>query len=447
MSTVSIAARLNRLPPTPTHRAATVIAGIGSFFDLFDIFLAGVLGTVLTQQFHLSRLALPAVLGSGFIGMFFGATLLGRFADLYGRRTAFLVNLGVYSAFTLLGAFAVNAPMLIAFRFLAGIGIGAELPLVDAYLSELLPSRFRGLYTAWAYTLGFLGVPAAGFLGRLLVPRAPFGVSGWRWMFIAGSLGAAIIWVLRARLPESPRWLESVGRTAEAEAITARMEREAARLGPLDPPDPGERASQGRAGFAVLFGAQYRRRTIMLCVFHVFQSVGYYGFGTLVPTVLASKGYSIVTSLTFTSLTFIGYPIGSALSLPVIERLDRRWLIATSAFLMSVFGLLLGFASSATMIVAMGFLYTVASNFFSNGLHVFQAEIFPTFARATASGTAYGLSRLSSGAMPFVLLPVLERWGAGAMFAVIAAALWIVILDIALFAPSTTGRSLEQVSG
>jgi putative MFS transporter len=447
MPMVSIAARLNRLPPTPTHRMATVIAGIGSFFDLFDIFLAGVLGTVLTQQFHLSRVSLPAVLGSSFVGMFFGATLLGRFADRHGRRTAFLVNLGVYSAFTLLGAFAVNAPMLIAFRFLAGIGIGAELPLVDTYLSELLPSRFRGLYTAWAYTLGFLGVPAAGFLGRLLVPRAPFGVSGWRWLFVAGSLGAAIIWIMRARLPESPRWLESVGRTREAEAITARMEREAERLGPLGLPDPDERASSGRARFAVLFGDQYRRRTIMLCVFHIFQTVGYYGFGTLVPTVLASKGYSIVTSLTFTSLTFIGYPIGSALSLPIIERVDRRWLIVTSAFLMSVFGLGLGFASSSTMIVAMGFLYTVASNFFSNGLHIFQVEIFPTFARATASGMAYGLSRLSSGAMPFVLLPVLERWGAGAMFAVIAAALWIVILDIALFAPSTTGRSLEQVSG
>jgi putative MFS transporter len=447
MPTVSIAARLNRLPPIPIHRMATVIAGIGSFFDLFDIFLAGVLGSVLTQQFHLSRLALPAVLGSSFVGMFFGATLLGRFADRRGRRTAFLVNLGVYSAFTLLGAFSVNATMLIVSRFLAGVGIGAELPLVDTYLSELLPARLRGRYTAWAYTLGFLGVPAAGFLGRLLIPRAPFGVSGWRWMFVAGSLGAAIIWLMRAKLPESPRWLESVGRTAEAGAIAERMEREAEVFGPLSPADPAELSVTGRARFSVLFGGQYRRRTIMLCVCHLFQTVGYYGFGTLVPTVLASKGYSIVTSLTFTSLTFIGYPIGSALSLPIIERIDRRWLIVWSAFLMSVFGLGLGFASSAPVIIAMGFFYTVASNLFSNGLHIFQVEIFPTFARATASGTAYGLSRLSSGAMPFVLLPVLERWGAGAMFGVIALALWIVMLDIALFAPSTTGLSLEQVNG
>src|SRR5262245_4761300 len=231
----SIAARLNRLPPTATHRSATFIAGIGSFFDLFDIFLAGVLAAVLTGQFHLDRVVLPAVLGSAFAGMFFGATFLGGFADRRGRRTAFLVNLGVYSLFTLVGAFSVNAPMLIASRFLAGVGIGAELPLVDTYLSELLPAGLRGRYTAWAYTLGFFGIPAAGFLGRCLVPRAPLGVAGWRWLFVAGSLGAAVIWAMRAKLPESPRWLESVGRLEEAEVITARMEREAEAHGELPP--------------------------------------------------------------------------------------------------------------------------------------------------------------------------------------------------------------------
>ena len=446
MSTISIAARLNRLPPIGIHRTATVIAGIGSFFDLFDIFLAGVLGTVLTGEFHLNRLALPAVIGSGFVGMFVGAALLGRFADRFGRRTAFLLNLGVYSVFTLLGAFSIGPTLLIASRFLAGVGIGAELPLVDTYLSELLPARERGRYTAWAYTLGFVGVPAAGLLGRLLVPRRPFGWDGWRWMFVIGSLGAAIVWFLRARLPESPRWLESVGRFEEADAIAGGMERMAEELGPLPPPNAGEVASTGRAGLAVIFGDRYRGRTIMLCVFHIFQTVGYYGFGTLVPVVLAAKGYSIVTSLTFTTLTFIGYPIGSALSLPLVDRLDRRWLIVGSAFLMSIFGLGLGYASSPIAIVAFGFLYTAVSNAFSNALHIFQVEIFPTFVRATAAGTAYGLSRLSSAAMPFVLVPVLDRWGPGAMFTVIAAALWIAIVDIALFAPSTTGLSLEQVN-
>jgi putative MFS transporter len=435
------------LPPTRTHRHATIIAGIGTFFDLFDIFLAGVLGAVLTQQFALDRLSLPAALSSAFVGMFVGATVLGRFADRYGRRTAFLLNLGIYSAFTLAGAFSANATMLIVTRFLAGIGIGAELPLVDAYLSELLPARLRGRYTAWAYTLGFLGIPAAGLLGRILVPLEPLGIEGWRWLFVAGSLGAVIVWFVRTRLPESPRWLESTGRIAEAESIVERMEKEAAEIGPLPAPDKHVAVSTpGRPALSVLLSGQYRRRTIMLGVFHIFQTIGYYGFGTLVPLVLASKGYPIVTSLTFTTLTFIGYPIGSALSIPIVERVDRKWLIAGSALLMSVLGIAMGYSTTPAAIVLFGFLYTAVSNVFSNGLHIFQVEIFPTFVRASAAGACYGLSRLSSAAMPFVLLPVLERWGAGPMFIVVATALWIVILDVALFAPRTTGRSLEEVN-
>ena len=220
----SIARRLDRLPITRTHRAIVLIAGIGTFFDLFDIFLAGVLGTVLTDRFHLDRVSLPLVLASGFLGMFLGALVLGVMADRLGRRRAFLLSLAIYSAFTLLGAFSTSATMLIGTRFVAGIGIGAELPLVDAYLSELLPPQHRGRYTALAYTVGFVGVPAVGFLARLLVPRQPFGIDGWRWIFVAGSAGGAIIWWLRRQLPESPRWLESRGRLAEADAIVARLE-------------------------------------------------------------------------------------------------------------------------------------------------------------------------------------------------------------------------------
>jgi putative MFS transporter len=349
-----------------------------------------VLGTVLTQEFGLGRLSLPAALGSAFVGMFVGATVLGRFADRVGRRSAFMVNLALYSGFTLAGAFSTSATMLIVTRFLAGLGIGAELPLVDAYLGELLPSRLRGRYTAWAYTLGFMGIPAAGLLGRVLVPREPFGIDGWRWLFVAGSLGALIVWLLRARLPESPRWLASVGRVTEAETILARMEREANVGEPVAPVEGGlqtalDRRLHAKGGLRIAL-TQYRGRVLMLAVLHVFQAVGYYGFGTLVPLVLASRGDSIATSLTFTTLTFTGYPVGSALSLPIVERVDRKWLIVGSALLMSVLGLGMGYSTSSFAVVAFGFLYTAAANVFSNGLHIFQVEIFPTTIRATAEG-------------------------------------------------------------
>ena len=235
--------------------------------------------------------------------------------------------------------------MLVICRFIAGIGIGGELPLADAYLADLLPARWRGAATAWAYTVGFCGVPVAGFLARGLAGSAPLGLAGWRWLFVIGGVGAIIVWLLRAGLPESPRWLVAVGRSDEAERIVRRFEEQAGG----DLPEPEVRVvPEGQVSVRTLLLPPWRRRTVMLYVFQVLQAFGYYGFGTLVPIVLVSKGFSVTGSLTYFALTTLGYPIGSALSIPIIERMQRKWLIVASAIGMAVFGLLFGFASAPT---------------------------------------------------------------------------------------------------
>ncbi len=220
----SVAARLSRLPITTTHRRAVTAVGLGLFFEFYEVFLAGVLSGVLVNEFHLTKAELPAVLASTFVGMFLGALLLGRVADRFGRRGAFLLNLGLYSAFSLVGAFSVNALMFMATRFVAGIGLGAEPPLADTYLTDLLPSKRRGRFIAWAYTLAFLGVPVVGFLGHGIAQIEVLGIAGWRWMFVLGALGSLVVFLMRRGLPESPRWLESAGRHAEAQQIVADLE-------------------------------------------------------------------------------------------------------------------------------------------------------------------------------------------------------------------------------
>ncbi|MHB1473889.1 MAG: MFS transporter [Dermatophilaceae bacterium] len=444
----TIAARMNRLPITRQHRLATVAIGFGLFFDIYEIFLTGVLASVLVKDFHLSAAMLPLVLGSAFLGMFIGALALGRLADRLGRRRAFLLSLGVYSAFSLLSAFSVGPVMLVVTRFLAGIGIGAEPPVSDTYLGDLLPARNRGRYTAWAYTLAFLGVPVAGFLARWLVPAAPLGFAGWRWMFVIGALGAVIVFALRTGLPESPRWLEAVGRTDEAEAVVQKFEAQARAEGnELPDPSTEQVVTAPEAGaLRNLFVPPYGRRTLMMAVFHVLQTWGYYGFGTLVPLVLVAKGFPVVQSLLFSAVTFIGYPVGSVLSIPIVERVERKFLVMGSVLAMAVFGLAFGYSSTTWVILVCGFLYTAISNLFSNSFHIYQAEIFPTQLRGTATSGTYALSRLSSAAMPFILLPLLHHAGAGALFAVVAAALVIVAVDIGLLGPRTTGRALESVN-
>ncbi|MFB9836364.1 MFS transporter [Actinoallomurus acaciae] len=441
----SIAARLNRLPIGRVHKIAVVFVGLGLFFDTYEIFLAGTLSAVLKTQFGLSPDTLKAVLASAFIGQFLGAIFFGRLADKLGRRQAFVLNLAIYSVFSLVGGLSPNATILVIARFIAGLGLGAELALADAYLSDILPPKLRGRFLSWAYTTAFLGIPAAGFLARWLVPLKPLGVSGWRWMFFIGALGALLVWVLRRALPESPRWLESVGRTEEADRIVTSWEEDARRSGAeLPPPEPGvATVTQDRLPVRILFTREYARRTFMQWTINGLEVFGYYGFGTLAPLVLLAKGYSVVSSLTFLAFVYIGYPIGSALSLPIIERMERKVLIAAGAAGMAITGLLFGYAPSPFWIVLWGFLFTVISNTFSNAFHVYLGEIYPTAVRATAAGAAYSISRLVTAALPYILIPVLDHSGGSAVFTVVAIALGLLIIDVLALGPRATGLSVE----
>ncbi|WP_031465935.1 MFS transporter [Sciscionella sediminilitoris] len=443
MADFSVAARLNALPITALHRKATVVIGIGFFFDLYESFLSGILAVTLTEELGGSATAKKLLLASVYVGSFFGALIMSRVADRIGRRTAFLATLAVYSVFSLLGAFSNSVELLIVARFLAGVGIGAELPLGAVYLADLLPSAVRGRFVALAFTVGFCGMPVAGFAGMALAPAAPLGIEGWRWLLGAGAVGAVLIWFLRRTLPESPRWLESVGRQAEADEATRRFERLA-----------GDRAREPvelepereRLSLRQLFAGQWRKRTVMLWIFHVFQTVGYYGFGTMVPLVLQQKGFEVTSTLAYTALSYLGYPVGSLLSVPIMERGERKWLVCGGALAMIAFGLAFGFTTSAALIAVFGFCYTLSSNFFSNAYHAYEVEIFPTSVRATAAGSAYSISRLTNAAMPFLLVPVLDLAGSASLFAVIVAAMVLVIVDVAVLGPRTTGRSLESIS-
>ncbi|MER5950727.1 MFS transporter [Streptomyces sp. NPDC001904] len=442
---MAAAERLDRLKVGGWHKRLTAVVGIGAFFDLYEVFLGGVLAAALAEPWQLSGDQKSWLIASGFLGMFVGANVLSVLADRFGRRRMFLVNLGLYSLFSLACAFAQDATQLSVLRFLAGLGLGAELVLVDTYLAEFLPRAVRGRYIAWAYTFGFVGVPVAALLGaRLVAEHELLGIDGWRWLLVAGAFGAAFIQLLRTRLPESPRWLVSRGRHTEAEAIVRDIE---ARTG-VDPgadAAPRAAATEERVPLKRMFKAPYARRTVMWWIFQVLQTVGYYGFGSLAPVVLQAKGHTVTESLTYAALSYLGYPVGSALSVPLIDRVERRSLIIASALGIAGLGLVFGFASASWLIVGAGFALTVCSNVFSNAFHVYQTEIFPTGLRSSAIGIAYSLSRLTSVVLPFVALDVLDDLGATAVFAGSGVLMVLLCVNVRLFGPRTTGRSLDAI--
>src|SRR4029077_9810758 len=221
----SIGARVERLPLGEFHRRFIALVSLGNFFDIYDIFVVAYIGAALQQSGFLSLKQFSFLVASGLLGMFFGTIFFGMGSDRMGRRVSFITLLLIYSVFTLAAAFAPSAGWLIAMRFFAGVGIGAEIVVIDTYVTEIVPSHARGRYVAITQVAGFCAVPVAAILSRLLLPTH-FLMAGWRWLMVIGARGPLLTWWFRRRLPESPRWLESRGRVSEADAALRALEAE-----------------------------------------------------------------------------------------------------------------------------------------------------------------------------------------------------------------------------
>ena len=232
-STVAgIAARLERLPAGRAMWTRVVLLSLGGFFEFYDMFMSAYVGPGLVKEGILTPTT-PGLFGTSglagfvaafFAGLFIGTALFGFVADRFGRRTIFTMSLLWYTAAATVMAFQTTAFGLDLWRFIAGVGIGVELVTIDTYIAELVPSGVRGRAFAFNQVVQFCAIPVVALLAYLLVPLRPFGLEGWRFVVLAGSCGALIVWFIRRAVPESPRWLAHHGRGAEADAIVAGFE-------------------------------------------------------------------------------------------------------------------------------------------------------------------------------------------------------------------------------
>jgi len=223
-----LAARLDRLPMSRHIWYLVTLISLGGCFEFYDLFLTAYIAPGLSRAGYFTPeslgpfglLAPLHVAGIGtfvfafFAGLFVGAICLGHVADNYGRRTVFTFSLIWYSITTAIMAVQTSGFGVDLWRFIAGIGIGVELVTIDTYVAELVPRSHRGRAFAYSQFFQFLAVPVVAFAAWLLVPNAPLGFEGWRWVVLIGSAGAIAIWFIRLGLPESPRWLARHGRIA-----------------------------------------------------------------------------------------------------------------------------------------------------------------------------------------------------------------------------------------
>lgn len=450
-----ISARLDRLPATRAVWKLVLLLSLGFFFELYDLLFTGYVAPGLVRSGILTPTT-PGLFGTSgvasfiaalFSGLFVGTIACGFLADRFGRRAIFTWSMLWYVAANTVMAFQDSAGPLNAWRFVSGMGIGVELVTIGTYLSELAPKHLRGRAFAICQTVGFSAVPVVAFLSWQLVPRTPFGLDGWRWVVLLGGVSALFVWYFRRNLPESPRWLISKGRTDEADTVLRRLEATVEREHGKPLPEPGPADPLPRtASFADMWQPPYRSRTLMLIVFHIFQTVGFFGFANWVPTLLVKQGITVTSSLLYTTVIGLAAPLGPLLGYWIADRFERKHVIIAMAALNIVSGLLFSQAASAVTIVLLGVTLTLAGNIISFTYHTYQQELYPTSIRARAVGFVYSWSRLSAVFSSFIIAFALRDFGVVGVFVFIAGSMTLVILAIGLMGPRTLGQSLESIS-
>ncbi|KUZ67089.1 MFS transporter [Burkholderia ubonensis] len=451
----SISARLDRLPPTRSVWKLVVLLSLGFFFELYDLLYSGYVAPGLVKSGILSATThglfgttgVASFIAALFAGLFIGTIACGFLADRFGRRAIFTWSLLWYTAANVVMAFQDTAAGLNFWRFVVGLGLGVEMVTIGTYISELVPKQIRGRAFACEQAVGFAAVPVVAFLAYLLVPRAPLGLDGWRWVVLIGAHGAIFVWWIRRALPESPRWLAQQGRLDEADrvmrALEAKVEAEYGR--PLPPPAPAQPV-HARGSFRDMWVPPYRNRTIMMTIFNVFQTVGFYGFANWVPTLLIKQGITITTSLAYSSVIALAAPIGPLIGLLIADRFERKSVIVAMAGAAVVCGLLFSQTTAAALLIVLGIGLTLANNIMSYSFHAYQAELFPTAIRARAVGFVYSWSRFSAIFTSFAIAAVLKGFGTAGVFVFIAGAMAVVMAVIGLMGPRTKGIALEAIS-
>lgn len=443
---LNIASRIDQLPMTPMLKKVLLLTGIGWMFDAMDQGMVSGVMAAIGKEWALDPSQLGLLGSIGMLGMALGAGLSGMAADKWGRRTVIMWTLVIYGVSSALSGFAVNFTMLLVLRFCTGFGLGGELPAASTLVSEFSPTRMRGrnviiLESFWAW--GWL---IAAFVAYLFIP-----VYGWRMAFFVGGVPALFAAFFRMAVPESPRYLESVGKTSEAEDLLMTMEKQANITSQAKADESAtDKLAHIKASFLDLWAKEYIRSTIVLWVIWFGINFGYYGFVLWTPSLLVAKGFTLTKSFEFTLIMCLAQLPGYFSAAYLIEKVGRKKVLAIYFAGTALAAWLFGHAGSVEQILIYGsMLY-----FFSLGawgcVYAYTPEVYPTFFRATGSGWAAAFGRVGAFSAPFIVPVIYNYYGTEIgytnVFITLTLVFAVVAIVVAVFGKETMGKTLEEIN-
>lgn len=433
--------RLDRLPFNRAHRKLLVASGIGWAFDAMDVGLVSfvVAAIAADPHFNLDSVQKSWVLSIGFIGMALGAALGGWFADRWGRKTVFTATMIVFGVANGAMAFSWTLAMLLAARFVIGLGLGAELPVASTLVSEFSPAAQRGRITVLLESFWAVGWIVAAAIGYFVIPNT--GDWGWRWALLIGALPLLYAIVARRQLPESVRFLEAQGRDGEAERSVRYFEAASG----VEPVESRKAVKLPKIRTRELFGRRYLGVTVAIWATWFFVNFSYYGAFTWMPSLLADQFGSLTKSFGYTLAISLAQLPGYFLAAWLVERWGRRRTLSVFLAVSALAAFLFSRSANATQVLVFGMLLS-ASNLGAWGvLYAVTPEIYPTRLRGVASGAAAACGRVAA-----IIAPLLVPWflsmagGDKSVAFVVFAVAFVLACVAALFLPEKTGETLDD---
>ncbi|QIW23568.1 MFS transporter [Sulfolobus sp. S-194] len=466
-----IIARLDRLPTWAFNYILLGIIGVGELFTFFDIFNINVsfVQTAVTL-FHVSPaqaapLLGPVVLGN-LAGYVVGSLLLSPIADRIGRRDMLMITMLIMGLSSLYNAFAPNYINFLIARTLTGIGVGADLAIVNTYVSEVSPISYRSKYVSAIFIFSTVGGFLAIWLGLLFTtPPAPFpqglpialggsgffAVNGWRIMYIIGATLALVGLALRFRLPESPRWLESKGRISEAEMIVNLMEEKVTSKGYKLPSLPSlipvYKSSKSVPYSEIFTNSSYLKRFVILVIVWFLAYTTVYSIAAGLTSLLTAQGYSVSEAGMISAIGIIGFVLAAVIATLLGERLERKWWIGIGALVTVIGGMMIALTANPVIDGIGAIILFIGFNVWVPVAYTWTAESFPTRARTSGFALCDGVGHLGGGlGVVYITSVAVSLHSTVELFGLIASFLVISAIIAMVAGHYTLGKRLDEIS-